>query len=67
LIFSAVIPAVVASVSASMGSKIFQSLLANGHYTVQITGFNRGEINVVTITAMDSSVTGNAVSRKTLF
>ncbi|MBN1603809.1 MAG: InlB B-repeat-containing protein [Chitinispirillaceae bacterium] len=60
-------PSGVASVSASMGSKTFQPILINGHYTIQITGFTRGDINVVTITAMDSSATGNAVSRKLYF
>jgi uncharacterized protein (TIGR02145 family)/uncharacterized repeat protein (TIGR02543 family) len=54
----------VASVSAGLGNKTFQSTLKNGHYTIQITGFTRDEINVVTISATDSSVAGNTVSRK---
>jgi uncharacterized protein (TIGR02145 family)/uncharacterized repeat protein (TIGR02543 family) len=57
----------VASVTASMGSKTFQSSLNNGHYTIPVTGFTRGEINVVTITAKDSSVSGNPVSQKLYF
>lgn len=60
-------PSGVASVSASMGSKTFQPILINGHYTIQITGFTRGVVNVVTITAMDSSATGNTASRKLYF
>jgi uncharacterized protein (TIGR02145 family)/uncharacterized repeat protein (TIGR02543 family) len=57
----------VASVSAGMGQKTFQSTLKNGYYTIPITGFTRGEINVVTITAKDFSASGNPISQKLYF
>lgn len=57
----------VASVSAGMGSKTFESTLKNGHYTVLITGFAKGKINLVTITVKDSSASGNPASQKLYF
>jgi uncharacterized protein (TIGR02145 family)/uncharacterized repeat protein (TIGR02543 family) len=57
----------VASVSAALGTTTFQSNLKNGHYLISVKGFTKETMNIVTITATDSTAAGNTNTRKLYF
>jgi uncharacterized protein (TIGR02145 family)/uncharacterized repeat protein (TIGR02543 family) len=57
----------IASVYAVMGTTTFQSNLKNGHYTIKINGFTKGQINIVSVKAKDSSSAANTASRNLYF
>jgi uncharacterized protein (TIGR02145 family)/uncharacterized repeat protein (TIGR02543 family) len=57
----------VASVSAALGTTTIQSNLKNGHFLILIKGFTKETMNIVTITATDSTAAGNTNTRKLYF
>jgi len=56
----------ISSVGATFGEKQFPAIFLNGHYTMTITGLLSDIANTIVVTAKDSSVKVNAISKSAI-